>query len=397
MMTPSTETVQSPQNRQNPPHTGDTAGTATTRDTRGLRRTPFWQAVGVVSGREIRVRLASKAFIITTAIMLGGILLGSLVLPRLSDAFSSTETVAVTTASQSEVAALGDDVEAMPVDSAEAARAAVESGEASAAVVPSGDSPTGLTVIAERDVPTGLVQALSQSPAVELLDPNAPNPMLVYFIALGFGLVFFMAASLFGATIAQSVVEEKQTRIVEILLATVPARAILAGKVIGNSVIALGQVALLAAAALLGMQINEDTLPLDGLGMPILWFVLLFAVGFVMLAALYAAAASLVSRSEDIGSATSPVMMLVMLPYFAVIVFNNNPDILRVMSFIPFSAPVAVPLRVYLGEGALWEHLLSLGILLATTAVVLWLASRVYERSVLRTGKRITWKQALAG
>lgn len=351
----------------------------------------------MVAGREIAVRLASKAFIITTAIMLGAILLGSLVMPRLADALESTDTVAVTTATSQQVSVLGDSVEALPVDSEEAARQAVESGEASAAVVPDESSPTGFLVIAEREVPTALVQGLSQSPTMELLDPNAPNPMIVYFIALGFGIVFFMAASLFGATIAQSVVEEKQTRVVEILLAAVPARAILAGKVIGNSVIALGQVVLLAGTALLGMQINQDTLPLDGLGMPIIWFVLLFAVGFVMLAALYAAAASLVSRSEDIGSATSPVMMLVMLPYFAVIMFNSNPTALQIMSYIPFSAPVAVPLRVYLNEGAWWEHVLSLGILLATTAVVLWLAARIYERSVLRTGKRITWRQALSG
>lgn len=373
----------------------DTAGGAPRRPTG--RRTPFWQAVGVVSAREIRVRLASKAFLVTTALMLGAILLGALVLPRLGEMFSSTDTVAVTSQSQQQVAALGESVEPLLVDSPEAARQAVQDGEASAAVVPVADSPTGLGVISERDVPTSLVQGLSQAPVVELLDPSAPNPMIVYFIALGFGMVYFMAASLFGATIAQSVVEEKQTRIVEILLAAVPARAIMAGKVIGNSVIALGQVALFAAAALLGMQINSTQLPLDGLGAPILWFVLLFAVGFVMIAALYAAAASLVSRSEDIGSATSPVMMLVMLPYFAVIMFNSNPAALQIMSYIPFSAPVAVPLRVYLGQGQLWEHLLSLGILVVSTVVVVWIAARVYERSVLRTGKRVTWKEALAG
>src|SRR5699024_53118 len=115
-------------------------------------------------------------------------------------------------------------------------------------------------------------------------------------------------AMTFGQTIAQSVVEEKQSRIVEIMLATVPARAILAGKVIGNSVLAFGQIVLIAGVVLLGGALTGSQLLLDGLGMPIVWFVVLFTVGFIMLAALYAAAAALVSRAEDLGSATSPLI-----------------------------------------------------------------------------------------
>ena len=77
-------------------------------------------------------------------------------------------------------------------------------------------------------------------PTVELLEPAATDPILAYLVAFGFGLVFFMSAITFGTTIAQSVVEEKQTRVVEILLSTVSARALLTGKVIGNSVLAFG-------------------------------------------------------------------------------------------------------------------------------------------------------------
>lgn len=65
------------------------------------------------------------------------------------------------------------------------------------------------------------------------------------------------------------------------------------------------------------------------------------------------------------------------------------------MSLIPFSAPVATPLRVFLGQGAIWDHLLSLGILLVATALAIWFASAIYERSILRTGQAIKWSQAL--
>ncbi|WP_296106235.1 ABC transporter permease [uncultured Corynebacterium sp.] len=121
----------------------------------------------------------------------------------------------------------------------------------------------------------------------------------------------------------------------------------------------------------------------------------LFAIGFVMIASLYAAAASLVSRQEDIGSTSMPVLMLLMIPYFAVIFFNDNPEALRIMALIPFSAPVATPLRVFLSQGTLWDHLLSLGILLVVTALAIWFASAIYERSILRTGQALKWSQAL--
>src|SRR3546814_6356011 len=83
----------------------------------------------------------------------------------------------------------------------------------------------------------------SQSPTVELLDPEgATDGILRYFVALGFGIVFLMAASLFGGTIAQSVVEEKQTRVVEILISAIPVRTLLAGKVVGSTILAMAQI-----------------------------------------------------------------------------------------------------------------------------------------------------------
>src|SRR5699024_5643080 len=123
------------------------------------------------------------------------------------------------------------------------------------------------------------------------------------------------------------------------------------------------------------------------LGLPIVWFVVLFAVGFVMISALYAAGAALVSRTEDIPATTQPITWLIMLPYMAIIFFFNNAVALQVMSYVPFSAPVAVPVRMFYGDALWWEPVLSLVIMLATTAVLIMLSARVYENSLLRTGK----------
>lgn len=373
-----------------------TATPTSTTHQRQPRRTPFWSAVGTVAAREMGVKATSKPFIITTLILLAAALAATLLVPRLGDLFAGDATsVAVVDQTAPSVQALGEDYAPQTVASADAAREAVLSGAADAAVVPDPGSPAGVSVLAMTDAPSGLVQALSTSPGVELLDPAAPNPALRYLMAFGFGLVFFMAAVTFGQQIAVSVIEEKQSRVVEILLAAVPARAMMAGKVLGNAAMAILQVALLAGALLLGMQINGNVLPLDGMGVPILWFVMLFSIGFVMIAALYAAAASMVSRQEDIGSTSMPVMMLIMLPYFGVIFFNDNPEALRIMSWIPFSAPVAVPLRIFLDQGEWWEHIGSLVLLIVTTALAIWLAAVIYERSILRTGKALKWREAL--
>lgn len=363
--------------------------------TNTLTRTPFWKAVGVIAKREVTTRLASKGFVVPTLVVFVVIIVSSVLGPRLGEVFSSTDHVAVTAETESVVNALGEDYQTQLMPSNGSARDAVSAENVDYAVVATSSNDTGLQIIAQRDAPTALLNELSVVPAVELLDSNAPNPMLVYFIGLGFGLIFFFSALTFGLTIAQSVVEEKQSRIVEILLATVPARAILAGKVIGCSLLAFGQIVLYAAAALIGVGVNGEALNLDGLAAPIIWFVVLFTFAFIALAALYGAAASLVSRQEDLSSASSPIMMLIMLPYFLIIAFSNNETVLAVMSYIPFSAPVAVPMRVYLDSSALWENLVSVGILVITAILCIMLASAIYERSVLKMGSAVKWSQAL--
>ena len=355
-------------------------------------RVPFGRAVTIVAKREIAVKLRSRAFIVSAVILQLAVIAAVVVSSFASDLFTSTTTVAVTSEAQPGVEALPD-VEVHSVTSETEIRELVADGTVEAGVI--GSPADGYTVIGDRTAPDGLVQGLSITPQVELLDPDAPNPFLAYLAGFGFGMVFYMGTLTFGLTIAQSVVEEKQTRIVEILLATIPARALLWGKVIGNSVLALGQIATMALVIVAAGAATGNTVLLDGLGLPILWFVALFAVGFVMIAALYAATASLVSRSEDMASATSPITWLVMIPFFLVIFFNNNPTALAVMSYVPFSAPVAVPMRVFLGTTSWWESLLALAVLVVATVIALRIAALIYDRSLLRTGKRVKVSEVL--
>jgi ABC-2 type transport system permease protein len=373
------------------------------------------QGTRLVAAREISMRLRSKAFLISTGILLV-VVLGSIVASGIFAANAGAPKVAVVPQTAPLVSGLDDRLDITQAATVADAEQLVRDGDVEAAIVLPGTvegatpapTATGTTgtpggpeaayeVLALSDTPTSVVSLLSLAPPVQLLEPGDSDGFLAYVVGIAFGIVFFMAAVTFGSTIAQSVVEEKQTRVVEILLSTINARELLAGKVIGNSVLAFGQTALIGLAAVLGLAITGQSGLLGLLGPAIAWFVVFFVFGFVLIAALYSASAALVSRQEDVGSVTSPVTTLVMLPYFLVIFFNSNEAVMAVMSYVPFSAPIGMPLRLFLGDAEWWEPLVSLVILLATTAVVVVIGSRIYANSLLRTGPRVKLADALKG
>lgn len=354
------------------------------------------RAALMVAEREILAQLRSKSFLISTAVLLGAILVAIVVGAIMGDRETEGTRVAVVPAT-SEVVEGVEDLAAVDAADEEAARTMVREGDVEAAVLPDPSAgPVGYRVIALSQEPTEIVASLSLEPDVEILEPAATDEGLRYLVSFGFGFVFLMSAMGFGSTIAQNTVIEKQSRIVELLLAAVPARALLAGKILGNSALAFGQTAAIAAISVAGLAATGQDQVIQVIGAPLVWFVIFFVVGFVLLAALFAASASLVSRMEDVGAVMSPVTMLTMVPYFGVVFFNDNETVLRIMSYVPFSAPVGMPVRLFLGEASWWEPLVSLLILAVTTVGVIALGGRIYERSLLRTGPRVRLREVLS-
>lgn len=353
------------------------------------------RAALLVAEREITTVVRTKSFLISTAILLVGVL-ASIVVGSLLAGRDSDTRVAVVGATAEAFQEL-EGFEAVAADDEAQARALVEEGDVRAAVLPAQDSRIGVRVIALDSTPTSVVAALSVAPEVELLEESDVNEGLRFLVSFAFGLVFLMSAAGFGSMIAQNTVTEKQSRIVEILLATVSARSLLAGKILGNSVLAFGQTAAIAAVAVIGLVVTGQDDLLGLVGAPVVWFVLFFLVGFVLLAAMFASAASLVSRMEDIGSVMTPIIYLTMAPYFVVIFFNDNETVLRIASYVPFSAPVGMPVRLFLGEASWWEPIVALVLLAVAAAAVIALGAKIYERSLLRTGGRIKLREALSG
>jgi ABC-2 type transport system permease protein len=234
----------------------------------------------------------------------------------------------------------------------------------------------------------------AQPPEQRFLDPSPPNEGIVIFLGLAFAGLFFMTSFGFGMLIAQSVVEEKQSRVVELLVAAIPVRTLLAGKVLGNTALALGQVVLLmavglASAAALG-QSAVTTLLLHSGG----WFLLFFVLGFAMLACLWAAAGALSARQEDLQATTTPMQVLIFVPFFASLYATDPGPWLTALSYIPFSAPLTMPRRLLLGDAAWWEPILSAAGILVTAALLVALAARIYQGALLRTGTRTSLRAA---
>ncbi|WP_203136633.1 ABC transporter permease [Microbacterium sp. JZ31] len=354
------------------------------------------QGVWLVAEREIGGKLRSRSFLISTAILLLLALAGVLWMGFQAGSAGTTQIAAT-----SDVAAQLPDTDGLEVTSVadrSEAEALVSDGTVEAALLADSASPTGVLIIADQEAPDALVSLLSVAPTIELLDPEADDegPMR-YILGIIFGVVFMGAAITFGSPITMSVIEEKQTRVIEILISAIPARVLLAGKVLGNAILAIGQILLLITVAVIGLVVTGQTDVLQGLGTPIVWFAVFFLFGFLLLAAMFAAAGSLVSRQEDSGPTLTPVMWLTMIPYFLVLFLGENPVAMAIMSYVPFSAPVAMPIRLFFGDAMWWEPLVSLAIMLATCLVVIALGAKIYENSLLRMGARVKLSEALKG
>jgi ABC-2 type transport system permease protein len=193
------------------------------------------------------------------------------------------------------------------------------------------------------------------------------------------------------------VVEEKSSRVVEVLLATLKPWQLLAGKILGLGVLGLLQIAVItvvgAAGALLSGVVDVAGAVLTTVVSVLGWFVL----GYAFYASVFATAASLVSRQEDLGAVLTPTTLLLVAAFVIAIQAASDPTsgLATVTSFVPGLSPLVMPVRTAAGEAAWWEVLLSALVMLAAIALVVRLGGRVYAGAVLRTGGRTRIREAL--
>jgi ABC-2 type transport system permease protein len=216
---------------------------------------------------------------------------------------------------------------------------------------------------------------------------------VVAFVLLMF---IYMSVLIYGLFVMRGVIEEKQSRIVEVLVSSITPNQMMLGKVIGIGLVGLTQMGVWVLSAVLLTTAGVSVFARRGLTMPtvppslLVYFIVYFVLGYFLFATLYALVGSTVSSEEDAQQAQMPVTLLLVVPMviFNMILANPTSGASIVISMIPFFAPTLMMMRIAVINPPLWQILLSIAIMLATILGCVWVAARIYRVGILMYGKR---------
>lgn len=212
------------------------------------------------------------------------------------------------------------------------------------------------------------------------------------------GLATFLLLQTWGSFMMMGVIEEKSSKVVEVLLSQVRPPTLLAGKVLGLGILAILQMVIFAAGILIALLLVQDIEIPSGVWTTVPLLVVTFMLGFAFYSALFAAVGSTVSRQEDAVSAQLPAMIPLFAGYFIAFASINNPESigLTIASFVPVTSPIVLPFRTALTDVPAWQTILALVILAVSAYLVLQLAGQIYRYTLLRSGSRVKLKDAWA-
>jgi ABC-2 type transport system permease protein len=379
----------------------------------------------LVALREMRERSRSRGFRAGLAVMLV-VVVAAIVVPAMLDTGPGTKDVGVTGAIPNElphaISGQGDTV-GMTVrvhrfDEVAAGEEAVRQKDVDVLVVDAqrlewrGQADEQL-----RAVVTGAIQlVVVQERAAAGVNPDdllaLVTPVPVENVELGvvagrspndetaaivMTILLLVAITTYGNLVLTGVVEEKASRVVEVLLARMPARTLLSGKVAGIGLLGFAQFAVTGLAAL------AATIVVDAVDVPavrggvLAWVVVWFVLGYALYAMVYGALGSLASRTEDAQSVAGPVIYVLLAGYWAsFLAVSGDPDSgwSQLLSIFPATAPFAMPGRIALGTAAWWEPLLAAALALAAISGLTVFAGRVYTGSILHTGPTLKLRDA---
>jgi ABC-2 type transport system permease protein len=382
-----------------------------------------WRLVAV---RDFWVRLRERSFLIST--LLNVAVISVLVLARASGGLGGAPSfdlgvvggpdelaIANAAAARAHDASISMQVE--PFETAADAEAALRGGSVDAVLSPgqlAGMHGIDATLIAlvqtsahaaavdavfqQHHVPQAQREAASNDAPLDVgvLDP--PPPHRDDNAAIAFIGVLLLYGQLFGygLWVATGVIEEKSSRIVEMLLSAIRPRQLLAGKILGIGVLGLCQLLAIAGFAIgLGTATGAIEVPGTAIGAAALdigWFIL----GYAFYASLFAAAGSLVTRIEELQNVIVPINLTILVSFIISVGSLQDPNstIAVVASILPVSAALAMPVRMVLGAAPGWQIALSLTLLIGSAIALVPIGARLYEGAVLRTGSRVKLRDA---
>jgi ABC-2 type transport system permease protein len=394
----------------------------------GVRALPPARVVLMVAGREISTRVRTKAFLISNAVILAIIAGGLIATSVLQGQFDKPPAIglvgpakALSAPVNAAAVTLSTEVKTRDVATEAEARRLLAEGDLKVALIAKGRSYTLLT---QKRVPApvqGVIsaavrqQAVAEALLARHVDPLklaadvARRTLVVEAVeppkkdadqrtALAFAAVGLLYMQLLGngIAVASSVVSEKTSRVIELLLSTIKPLHLLVGKIAGIGVVGLLQLAAYAAVGLVvggltGLVTVSSSANAVFAG-TLCWYVL----GYCFLSVLYAAAGSMVSRQEEVGSTTGPLSFLVIAMFAVAQASVQNPDgtMASIMSWIPPFSAILMPLRIAAGVTGPVQVVGTVLLMLLTSSALAVLCARIYQRSILRMGTRVSWKQA---
>jgi ABC-2 type transport system permease protein len=388
-----------------------------------------WRRLWLVARREWNQRARSLAFRISTLISIL-IVVALIMVPEMyGGGVKPTRTVGLVGQSSSQLPTLlrasgdrlGLSVKTRGFSDEAAGRGALRSGDVSVLLVDQQE----LVWKAEADdqlqvIVTSSVRVLEQQEAIaelgltpeqaqRLLQPSdLPSTSLepatqersarVALATIGMVLLF-MAIAFYGGFLLVGVVEEKSSRVVEVLLSRLRPTELLAGKILGIGLVGLAQFALVAGSALVALALSGNTLAPKTTPSTIGWIVFWFVLGYGFYSVLYATAGSLVSRQEEAQSIQFPITAVLLVGYFFAFAAAESPDgaAALVGSLLPPTAPMVMTVRIAQGGVPWWQIVLSVALMVVTVYGMVQLAGRIYAGAVLRIGRRVRLKEAWRG
>ena len=227
---------------------------------------------------------------------------------------------------------------------------------------------------------------------------------VMFGFAIGF--LLYMTIIIYGQTIMSSVIEEKTSRVAEVVMSSVPTDTLLAGKVLGVGAVGLTQQILWIATTYvllklrapimekLGAPVTSFSLPEISLGAAIL-FLLFFVLGFIFYSSLYAAVGSAVNSEQEARQAATPLMIMIVFAgvFIQPVLLNPTGTLAQVLSLVPITSPIIMPIRMAVTGVPPLEMAASLAFLAIGCVAALWLASRIYRVGLLMYGKRPTMRE----
>lgn len=213
---------------------------------------------------------------------------------------------------------------------------------------------------------------------------------------VGIILIYTFVAQ-YGAWVLFGVVQEKTSRVVEILLATLQPIQLLSGKVLGIGTLAVFQGAVVAAAAFASATVTGSHVLQGSAGLTVIEMTGWFVLGYAFYATIYGAAGALVGRQEEVQNVAFPIGLPLLVAYLAGFssLLGQVSPFTKVLSFLPPTAPIAMPVRLAAGPVPAWQVLASVALLVAGIVLAMRVGALVYNRAILQTGSRMTWRQVL--